>query len=236
MIYRPAPEPLTEDHPLVPPSPYGLSKLAQELLGAACIRRLRRRDDRAPVQPHRSAPGSDLCRVRVRQTDRRDRSRAARPRGCRRQPRRTSRYARRARHRAGVSNDPRSRPARAGRTTSAPERPSPSATCWTCSSPARGCRFGYASIPIASSRTTCRCCSAIPAVSATSWDGNPMIPLAPDTRRPVGVLENGASRKIAVSFDGRGRRAIYKMSIRRLAKRRRMRYCVRRQWRMLDDG
>jgi GDP-4-dehydro-6-deoxy-D-mannose reductase len=33
MIYRPAPEPLTEDHPLVPPSPYGLSKLAQELLG-----------------------------------------------------------------------------------------------------------------------------------------------------------------------------------------------------------
>jgi GDP-4-dehydro-6-deoxy-D-mannose reductase len=33
MIYRPAPEALTEDHPIVPPSPYGLSKLAQELLG-----------------------------------------------------------------------------------------------------------------------------------------------------------------------------------------------------------
>ena len=33
MIYRPAVEPLTEDHPIVPPSPYGLSKLAQELLG-----------------------------------------------------------------------------------------------------------------------------------------------------------------------------------------------------------
>lgn len=32
MIYRPADEPLTEEHPLVPPSPYGLSKLAQELL------------------------------------------------------------------------------------------------------------------------------------------------------------------------------------------------------------
>ncbi len=33
MIYRPAPEPLTEDHPLVPPSPHtALSKLAQELL------------------------------------------------------------------------------------------------------------------------------------------------------------------------------------------------------------
>jgi len=34
MVYRPAAEPLTEDHPLVPPSPYGVSKLAQELLGA----------------------------------------------------------------------------------------------------------------------------------------------------------------------------------------------------------
>jgi GDP-4-dehydro-6-deoxy-D-mannose reductase len=33
MVYRPADEPLTEDHALVPPSPYGVSKLAQELLG-----------------------------------------------------------------------------------------------------------------------------------------------------------------------------------------------------------
>jgi GDP-4-dehydro-6-deoxy-D-mannose reductase len=33
MEYRPASEPLTEDHALVPPSPYGVSKLAQELLG-----------------------------------------------------------------------------------------------------------------------------------------------------------------------------------------------------------
>ncbi|MDO8793220.1 MAG: GDP-mannose 4,6-dehydratase [Vicinamibacterales bacterium] len=33
MVYRPMAEALTEDHPLVPPSPYGLSKLAQELLG-----------------------------------------------------------------------------------------------------------------------------------------------------------------------------------------------------------
>ncbi len=34
MVYQPASEPLTEEHPLVPPNPYGLSKLAQELLGA----------------------------------------------------------------------------------------------------------------------------------------------------------------------------------------------------------
>jgi len=34
LVYRPATEPLTEDHPLVPTSPYGLSKLAQELVGS----------------------------------------------------------------------------------------------------------------------------------------------------------------------------------------------------------
>ncbi len=34
MVYKPADGPITEDHELVPPSPYGLSKLAQELLAA----------------------------------------------------------------------------------------------------------------------------------------------------------------------------------------------------------
>jgi GDP-4-dehydro-6-deoxy-D-mannose reductase len=33
MVYAPADEPLTEDHPLRPSSPYGVSKLAQEMLG-----------------------------------------------------------------------------------------------------------------------------------------------------------------------------------------------------------
>src|SRR3954469_4034667 len=33
LVYRPADEPLTENHALVPASPYGLSKLAQELVG-----------------------------------------------------------------------------------------------------------------------------------------------------------------------------------------------------------
>ncbi|HEV3139367.1 MAG TPA: NAD-dependent epimerase/dehydratase family protein, partial [Vicinamibacterales bacterium] len=32
MIYRPSPDPLREDDPLAPPNPYGLSKLAQEML------------------------------------------------------------------------------------------------------------------------------------------------------------------------------------------------------------
>ena len=34
MIYAPSTDALTEDDPLVPPNPYGLSKLAQELLGS----------------------------------------------------------------------------------------------------------------------------------------------------------------------------------------------------------
>jgi GDP-4-dehydro-6-deoxy-D-mannose reductase len=34
LVYRPAGEALTENHPLVPTSPYGVSKLAQELLGS----------------------------------------------------------------------------------------------------------------------------------------------------------------------------------------------------------
>ena len=33
LVYRPTGEALTEDHPLIPASPYGVSKLAQELLG-----------------------------------------------------------------------------------------------------------------------------------------------------------------------------------------------------------
>jgi GDP-4-dehydro-6-deoxy-D-mannose reductase len=33
LVYRPASVPLTEEHPLAPAGPYGLSKLAQELLG-----------------------------------------------------------------------------------------------------------------------------------------------------------------------------------------------------------
>jgi GDP-4-dehydro-6-deoxy-D-mannose reductase len=37
LVYRPAIEALTEDHPLVPASPYGLSKLAQELLSMRAI-------------------------------------------------------------------------------------------------------------------------------------------------------------------------------------------------------
>ena len=37
MVYRPADEPLTEDHPLVPESPYGVSKLAQELLACRAM-------------------------------------------------------------------------------------------------------------------------------------------------------------------------------------------------------
>jgi GDP-4-dehydro-6-deoxy-D-mannose reductase len=37
MVYRPAAERLTESHPLVPGNPYGVSKLAQELLAARSV-------------------------------------------------------------------------------------------------------------------------------------------------------------------------------------------------------
>jgi GDP-4-dehydro-6-deoxy-D-mannose reductase len=37
MIYRPSSDAMTEDEPLVPPNPYGLSKLAQELLALRSI-------------------------------------------------------------------------------------------------------------------------------------------------------------------------------------------------------
>jgi len=37
MIYRPSSEPIPEDHALVPPNPYGLSKLAQELLAVRAL-------------------------------------------------------------------------------------------------------------------------------------------------------------------------------------------------------
>ena len=37
MIYRPSDKPIAEDHDLVPPNPYGLSKLAQELLAIRAL-------------------------------------------------------------------------------------------------------------------------------------------------------------------------------------------------------
>ena len=48
LVYRPASEALTEDHPLIPASPYGVSKLAQELLGS-----------------HASAPGIQIMIARA---------------------------------------------------------------------------------------------------------------------------------------------------------------------------
>jgi len=48
LVYRPANEALTEDHPLIPTSPYGVSKLAQELLGS-----------------HTSAPGVQVMIARA---------------------------------------------------------------------------------------------------------------------------------------------------------------------------
>ena len=81
LVYRPANEPLTEDHPLVPASPYGVSKLAQELLGGHTGSDGVQVVDRAGVQPLRSAAGSRVLHLGIRAADRGDRSRdCSRPR------------------------------------------------------------------------------------------------------------------------------------------------------------
>ena len=75
LVYAPPTDRSSEEHPLVPASPYGLSKLAQELVGAAQSAG-HRVLHRAPVQPFRSAAGS-VVRRRRHSRDRSPRSRPA---------------------------------------------------------------------------------------------------------------------------------------------------------------
>ncbi len=75
-VYQVSDEPLDENAPLVPPNPYGLSKLAQDQLAAARGRRRRPgRRHRAAVQSRR--PATDPRRSRSRAS--RGRSRGSRP-------------------------------------------------------------------------------------------------------------------------------------------------------------
>ena len=170
MVYRPALEPLTEDHPLVPPSPYGLSKLAQELLGVrastggVAVTIARAFNHLGPRQDPAFAASGFAKQIAEIEAGRREPVVVVGNLDARRDTldvRDTVRAYRTILRTA--------RPA--GRTTSARERPSPSARCWRCSSPARVCRSGSKSIRIASGRTTCRCCSAIRPGFARSWDG-----------------------------------------------------------------
>ena len=108
---------LTEDSPIGPASPYGVSKLAQEIVGAR--RAARRRHRHAAVQPRRSTPGAGLRDVQLRAADRRDRGGLREPVLQRRQPRRAPRHHRRARYGAGLPAADGARPRRGGPTTSA---------------------------------------------------------------------------------------------------------------------
>ena len=67
-------EPIDENAPLVPATPYGFSKLAQDQLAErACARRRAGCRDRAAVQPRRPAAGAGVRGVELRQADRADR-------------------------------------------------------------------------------------------------------------------------------------------------------------------
>ena len=74
LVYAPSTEPLAEDHPLLPASPYGLSKLAQEMVGAGQPDR----PARAPSRGRSTISG----RARIRRSPRRaSRERIADDRG-----------------------------------------------------------------------------------------------------------------------------------------------------------
>ena len=112
LVYAPSDQPLGEEHLLQPVSPYGLSKLAQELVGT----RQRRRTTglrRAAVQSFRPEAGFVVRHVGIRPADRRDRGRPGSARDQGRQPRRGARSHRRSRHGAGLSHDSRTRSRRA---------------------------------------------------------------------------------------------------------------------------
>ena len=87
-VYAPSDRPIAEDAPLAPGSPYALSKLAQEQLRAAGVRRGRPRHRRdALVQPHRPAPGAGVRGAEHGASDRAHRARPGRAGDARRQPR-----------------------------------------------------------------------------------------------------------------------------------------------------
>ena len=85
LVYRPSVSPLSEDDPIGPSDPYGVSKLAQEMLVAA--HESRAGLPRPAVQSRRAAPVRQLRDVEFRASDRGDRSRHAGPRPRSRQPR-----------------------------------------------------------------------------------------------------------------------------------------------------
>ena len=129
----------TEDHPLLPASPYALSKLAQELRRGRELRRtLGAR--RARLQPLRAEAGSVVRRVRVRATHCRYRGGPLEAGDSGRQSGRAPRSDRRARHRSRLPVHRSSAASPAGRTTSARDGRSPSANCSTCCWRGPACR------------------------------------------------------------------------------------------------
>jgi GDP-4-dehydro-6-deoxy-D-mannose reductase len=86
-VYAPSDQPIAEDGSIAPGSPYGLSKLAQEMRSLrACRRGPARRDRRARLQPHRAASDAGVRRAEFRAPDRVDGTGRAAARDSCRQP------------------------------------------------------------------------------------------------------------------------------------------------------
>ena len=105
-VYAPLNRAITEHDLVRPNSPYGTSKLAQEMLSTARVGRRWDCDvDCAIVQSRRAEAGAVVRRVEHRQADRRDRDRQADPDAGDGQHRLRARHHGRARYRARVSRD-----------------------------------------------------------------------------------------------------------------------------------
>ena len=148
LVYREQARAVAESDPVGPGSPYGLSKLAQEMTGAhAAARTGAAGGVDAVVQPHRPAAGSVVLHVERGPPDRAHRARPRRtgPRG--RQPGGTARSHRRPRHRSGVRGDRGAGRPRPRSTTCAAARPIGSATSSTRCCRARACAIAVRQDP-----------------------------------------------------------------------------------------
>ena len=187
MVYRHVAERAsTKTRPIGPSSPYGVSKLAQEMLGAA--RDAMPGHPRAAVQSCRAAAGADVRDVELRAADRRDRSRASRARCCASATSTRAATSPTCATRCGRTGCWSSAARPAARTTSAAGGPTGSPTCSTSSSRCRGRRSRSSRIPRACGRATTPSSSAIARACERETGWQPTIPIERTLARPARLL------------------------------------------------
>ncbi len=160
----------------MPTSPYGLSKLAQELVGGGNRGRAVRAH-RATVQSFRTAPESVVRRIGIRANDRADRSRRDAPGNPGRQSRTAARSDRCARYGSRLSADSRARHAGTSLQRLLGTVDQGRAPARHDAAPRSRVRFAWWSIPRATGPTTRRSSRAIPRGSAKSSAGRRQIPV-----------------------------------------------------------